>query len=144
MKKQKEYIVIDDDQTNNLICNFLIKKFNPDAAVVLFDNPEIALHAFLSNQEGLDSDKEITVFLDLNMPLMSGWDFLDELSREKPDILKQFEIYILSSSIEDFSSKKEKYPYLAGFLSKPLSKAHLQEIEEKRRKQDCGKTASNF
>jgi CheY-like chemotaxis protein len=142
MKKQREYIVVDDDQTSNMICSFLLAKFDPDAAVVLFNNPTVALQSFLNKEEGEIRDKRITVFLDLNMPLMSGWDFLDELSREKPDILKQLEIYILSSSIEDFSSKREKYPYLAGFLSKPLSKAHLQEIDE--RQSNFGKRASNF
>lgn len=142
MKKPKQYIVIDDDQTSNLITSFLIEKFDPGSAVVLFDVPGVALRNFIDRKEELLRDRKTVVFLDLNMPLMSGWDFLDELSRKNPAILLQLEIYILSSSIEDFSEQRKKYPFLAGFLSKPLSKIHLQEIEEKDRKMHSGEEVS--
>lgn len=130
MKGPEQYIVIDDDQTNNLICSYLLKIFNPKATVHLFNDPEKALQS-LSNETGnINIHKKTVIFLDINMPAMSGWDFLEELQKSNPDILQRFEIYILSSSIEDFSNERKEYPYLAGFLSKPLTKAHLQEIAE--------------
>ncbi|TBW29273.1 response regulator [Gramella sp. KN1008] len=129
MKKPLQYIIIDDDQTNNLICSHVIKKFNSNAQVLLFQDPEEALESFLNkNEEKLIGKKQTVVFLDLNMPSISGWEFLEALEKNKPEILSHVEIYILSSSIEDFSEQLKRYPYLAGFLSKPLTKHNLQEI----------------
>lgn len=142
MKKQRQYIVIDDDHTSNMICSFLLKKFDPDANVILFEDPVLALQTILNNEEEKYKYSKTIVFLDLNMPLMSGWEFLDDLKKNKPEILKQLEFYILSSSIEDFSNKRESYPCLAGFLSKPLSKAHLKKMEENKEKQCWGEIIS--
>lgn len=142
MKKPRQYIVIDDDHTSNMICNYLLKRFDPNAIVILFEDPVLALQTFLNKGEDEFKNNKTIVFLDLNMPLMSGWELLDELKKNRHDILEQIEFYILSSSIEDFSKQRELYPSLSGFLSKPLSKAHLQKIEEKEGKQCSGEPVS--
>lgn len=134
MKKPQQFIIIDDDQTNNLICSHVIKKFNSNAEVILFQDPDLALESFLNDEEKLNDKNQTVMFLDLNMPSMSGWEFLDVLEKNKPEILQHAEIYILSSSIEDFSQQMEQYPYMAGFISKPLTKDILQEIALKKEK----------
>lgn len=134
MKPPQHYIVIDDDKTSNLISSHSIRKFSPKAQIVLFKDPASALQFLLEKEEGEDSERNTVVFLDINMPVMSGWDFLEELKKVNSGILERLRIYILSSSIEDFSPKQEKYPFLAGFLSKPLTRDHLQVIENKGKK----------
>ena len=59
---------------------------------------------------------------------MTGFEFLDEFNKFDKDIQQQFAIYMLSSSIEDFDSEAKKYPFVAGFLSKPLKIRHLEKI----------------
>lgn len=131
MKKSHNYIVIDDDSTSNLICEFTIKKFDKDANIQLFWEPEAALFAI---EKGLCIEGEPTnaiLFLDVNMPAMTGFEFLDEFQKFPREIREQFIIYMLTSSIEDFSEQAEQYPFVAGFLSKPLKVNDLVHITEK-------------
>ena len=61
---------------------------------------------------------------------MTGFEFLDAL-KNKIDFQKKLRIYILSSSIEDFSLQAGRYPFIQGFLTKPLKISHLEEIWRK-------------
>ncbi|SKB55416.1 Response regulator receiver domain-containing protein [Salegentibacter holothuriorum] len=127
MKKLQQYIVVDDDRTNNLICEYVIKDWDPQARVQLFLEPELALKNIEENHK--DFGFPVLLFLDVNMPSMSGWEFLDIFKTFDDDIKKSFVIYILTSSTEDFSREAEEYPFVSGFLSKPLKKKYLENIE---------------
>lgn len=131
MKRPHNYIVIDDDTTSNLICEFTIKKFDPDANIQLFWEPEAALFA-IENDFSREKDPDIAiVFLDVNMPTMTGFEFLDEFRNVPRETRKRFIIYMLTSSIEDFSEQAKLYPFVAGFLSKPLKADNLARIADK-------------
>ena len=59
------------------------------------------------------------IFLDINMPIWDGWDFLDEII--KLELQHLFEIYMVSSSTNPYDKEKaESYPMIKGFLTKPL------------------------
>ncbi len=129
MKKKRQYLLVDDDATSNLICELNIKKIEPQAAIRSFSDPEVAL---LCIKEYClpDEDSLCILFLDVNMPTMTGWEFLDAFREVCPEIQEKFRIYILTSSIEDFSEEKKQYPYVADFLSKPLVRGKLESIIE--------------
>ncbi len=130
MRKKQRYMVVDDDATNNMICQFTIKRVNKEADIKMFLNPEEAL---ASIKEEYSSAREVlptVLFLDINMPNMTGWEFLDVFLQFDEWVKDQFTIFILSSSIEDFTEKAEIYPFIQGFLSKPLKLTHLEEIRE--------------
>lgn len=120
----KRYIVVDDDSINNLICELTIKKFEPDAEIKLFTKPEEALQ-YISNE---DNSTCSILLLDINMPTMSGWDFLEEFRSLNNKIRINYSLFILSSSLEDPSDKFKIYPDLLGFYSKPLNQGFLEEI----------------
>ncbi|MFV8282204.1 response regulator [Christiangramia marina] len=126
--KIHDYIIVDDDPTNNLICKLVIEKFDSNANVTVFQQPEQALSYFQSLVKK-EAQKKIVLFLDVNMPTMTGWDFLDKFQMFDSSIKNMFEIYILTSAIEDFELEKTKYPMVKAFLSKPLRKSTLQELE---------------
>jgi CheY-like chemotaxis protein len=69
------------------------------------------------------------IFLDLNMPVMDGWEFLDRYSADHPALANKIGLYILSSTIspEDITHSL-RYPFIRGFLIKPLDKARAAEI----------------
>lgn len=69
------------------------------------------------------------MLLDINMPLMDGWQFLEALQSQFPEVYDLTKIYIVTSSIA-FSDKErfQDFPKLAGFLSKPLNVDKLKEI----------------
>lgn len=126
MEKPQRYIVVDDDRTNNIICEHVIRNWDSKARVELYLQPEEALRKIREDNQNFGIST--VLFLDVNMPTMSGWDFLDVLKTFNEDVREQFAIYILTSSIEDFNREAEKYPFVSGFLSKPLKKNDLEEI----------------
>lgn len=128
-----DYMVVDDDLTNNLICKLLIKKFDTNANITLFSKPEEGLayvKEYFNNSRDTELLKPVVLFLDLNMPTMTGWEFLDEFVKFDPKIQSKFYIHILTSSIEDFTKEAELYPFVKGFLSKPLKMKDLNGIHD--------------
>ncbi|WP_165930312.1 response regulator [Flavobacterium sp. GT3P67] len=122
------FVIVDDDNTSLLIGKFTIHKFNNEAKVITFTEPEIALDKIAKGFGDYNEDIQTILFLDINMPTMTGWDFLDVFNNFHFKIKKRFLIYILSSSIEDFEKKAIKYPFVTGYLSKPLKLNYLQDI----------------
>lgn len=127
MEQIKKYIVIDDDPTSNLICEFVIKKKVPGADVKLFNEPAEALDYIENNKD----PEPVVVFLDINMPTMTGWEFLDVFKKLDPELQERFRIYILSSSVEDSTREAITYPFVQEFLSKPLSNAHMDALAKR-------------
>ena len=128
MKKNNNFIIIDDDPSNNFICETVIKRMDPSASVLIFEDPEKAIVKILDMYSRSRTYLPTILFLDINMPVMNGWEFLD-VFRNFTDILReQFVIYILSSSTEDFSDKKKKYPFISDFLSKPFTPKSLEKV----------------
>lgn len=128
MKNMNNFVIVDDDNTSLLICKFMIQKFNSQAKVVTFTEPETALNKIGKGFEDFTEGIPTILFLDINMPTITGWDFLDVFDNFNPKIKDKFLIYILSSSVEDFEKKAKKYPFVAGFLSKPIKLNYLQDI----------------
>lgn len=77
-------------------------------------------------------DKERTpdyILLDLEMPVMDGWQFLEEFLQMKPLLEKEVKVYIVSSSIDDRDKDKAKsISVITDYLVKPLNSAGLREI----------------
>ena len=124
----QHYLVVDDDSTSNLICKLIIQKFNGKAIIASYLRPEEALEYINEKYSNTEKPIPTILFLDVNMPTMTGFEFLDVFLKFSTEIQQQFTVYILSSSMEDFSSQEKKYPFIADFLSKPLMISHLKEI----------------
>lgn len=122
-------MVVDDNATNNLICKYTIRKFSKEASISIFTEPEVALD-YIREDYGKNPAKEFTVlFLDINMPIMTGWEFLDDFKNFSEEIQKQFFIYMLTSSVDERDKEKaEKNPLVSGFYSKPLTINCIREV----------------
>ena len=72
------------------------------------------------------------VFLDLNMPVMNGWDFIEKFSLDTNSAFKNTKVIILSSTIDpaDFNRAKQ-YNVVSHFLSKPITQAMLEYLKKK-------------
>lgn len=119
-------ILIDDDPINNLINKRLINKLDISPVVVAFLEAEKALD-YITSSSGV----EILILLDINMPIMNGWDFLDhyaDLTSNRNDYL-----IILSSSIDNFDRQKSKtYYFVKDFIEKPLTQEKLTQSLNKK------------
>lgn len=123
------FIVVDDDRSNNLICEYSLRRFSAIPEIKTYLDPELALHFIREAYADLQSDTPTMLLLDINMPILSGWDFL-EIFKDLPDVVKQqFTIYILSSSIDQRDQERAiTNPLVTGFLSKPLSTAIITKL----------------
>ena len=120
MASDLHFIVVDDDPTNNIICKFAIIRAFPTAEVELFTEPRKALDHI--QQTEMVDEKPKTLFLDINMPLITGWDFLEIFKDFVAKIIDRYKIYILSSSIDERDRERaNSNPLVAGFVSKPLT-----------------------
>ena len=108
--------LIDDDDITNMLHQFFLEEYFPDASIVVFSQAELALKAISEN-----ATLPNFIFLDINMPVMDGWEFIEELSKMTIPNLNSVQIHILTSSLDpsDFS-KAENSPLIQGFVSKPL------------------------
>jgi len=115
---------IDDDPLSNKFNMMLIRKIHPDIEIVTFVNAEDAL-AQLKDDTKLRPE---VIFLDLNMPVMNGWDFMGEFKKLNLAI----EIVILTSS-NDASDKKRasENKQVKDFVVKPLTKTAFMDLAKK-------------
>ncbi|MBF4470890.1 MULTISPECIES: response regulator [Flavobacterium] len=113
--------VIDDDPIYQIIVNKIIKKSELFSSVSSFKNGKDAIDALKCTLNNNETTPDI-ILLDINMPVMDGWEFMNEMVLLKSQIKEQTNIYIVSSSIalEDKSKAKE-YSEIIAYLSKPIS-----------------------
>ncbi|WP_281225219.1 response regulator [Flavobacterium aquiphilum] len=113
--------VIDDDPIYQIIVNKIISKSELFLSFSSFENGKIAIDTL---KKMLDKNEVLPniILLDINMPIMDGWEFMDEMVLLKSKINNPIQIYIVSSSIalEDKNKAKE-YPEIIAYLSKPIT-----------------------
>lgn len=122
------FMIIDDDAMNNFICKAAIKNVVKEAALISFEKPVEALEYIKANFSG-DPPRKTYMLLDINMPVLTGWEVLEELEKNHAELLPGFLIYILSSSIDVRDIKRaEANPHVVDFVSKPLTKEAINRI----------------
>lgn len=127
-KQTNRFLIVDDDPQNNILSKMALRKSLGEIEVKAFVIPEVALEYIESEYKNIPHDKTI-LFLDINMPTLSGWEFLDKFETFAEEIKKQFNIYILSSSVDPADIQRAKQnPLVKDFIEKPLNKVILKEM----------------
>jgi CheY-like chemotaxis protein len=121
----KEICIIDDDHIYQLIIEKVIRR------AAIFVKSTAYINARLAFQQFKDPEFPLPhlILLDINMPLMDGWEFIAQLSSCRPNLKNETKIYIVTSSIATADKlKAASFEQISGFLSKPLSVQKLKEI----------------
>lgn len=121
MKPIKHVLLIDDDKIVNLINTKVIQLSVPGASVSSVTNGYEALRILKdAAQSGTGTFPDL-IFLDINMPEMDGWEFLEELGSIPENALSQCRIIMLTSSIDLLDIKKAKKNIKVNdYIIKPL------------------------
>lgn len=131
MKKLNKVLLVDDDYISNFLNKLLIRDMNLTDKTFFASNGEEALDFIRENcvvTEGKEDDNTIDlILLDINMPVMDGFEFLEEYNKIEN---KRNNIYIVMlTSSSDYKDMQEAKKYnVSGFLNKPLTEEKINNV----------------
>lgn len=129
MNVSTRFIVIDDDEFNNKICTVTLEKIDKNANIKTFLSPVEGFAHVVTEYSRTDHKENAVLFLDINMPVMNGWEFLERFEELDPAIKNRVKIYILSSSVDKRDIEKAKAnKNIVHYLIKPLTKETIRLI----------------
>lgn len=121
-------MLIDEDEIDNIINQKIIESNNFSEKVMVFQTGTEALD-FLRHNSKVAENLPDLIFLDINMPIMDGFQFLEEFEKLDSPILDKSKIIMLSSSISPRDiDRAASNRFVKKYLNKPLNSRYLQAI----------------
>ncbi len=122
----KSVCIIDDDSIYLMLARRLITKYNLSDSIIEYTDGREAFNELKAVLEGGANLPDV-IFLDVNMPIWDGWDFLDEFV--KLNLSHYPEVFIITSSTHSFDREKAaSYAQVKRCITKPIELQDLQEI----------------
>ncbi len=127
--KWDECAIVDDNKFDRLICERIISRISADLAITEFRSGREILDYLLSDSFVTSN---ILILLDINMPEMNGYDFLNEIIKpENSELAAKITVAIITSSNrKEDHDQTIQYPMVKGYLQKPIMIEHLKVIIE--------------
>ena len=128
MNKAPIIALVDDDKVFQLTASRTIKEGNLSDRIVQFENGEEALKYLVDNATKADELPDF-IFLDINMPFVDGWMFLQDYAGLKENLSKEIAIFMVSSSIDPKDIQRARsIPFVQEYVVKPLSREKFTEL----------------
>ena len=126
LKKRSAILLIDDDTVIDFLHKkLLIKAGIIDPIITLYNGKE-AIDELLKLNNQLNENDTILALLDINMPVLDGWGFLEELAEINSSLKFKLELFMVSSSSNpDDIIKSKGNPYVTDYLNKPLTSENI-------------------
>lgn len=126
MPNLKTIAVVDDDPIYIQALKNLFTSWKISNPILFFENGKEAIDFIRVKEASALPD---ILLLDLNMPVMNGWAFMEKFAAMAPQLGKNISIYLVTSSIwEEDSKRAEKNPYLKELIVKPILQKKFREI----------------
>ena len=124
----KTILLVDDDEATNFIHQRVIGQMNFAKNIVVRESGIDALR-FLTTLTNGQYPKPDIIFLDINMPVMNGWEFLEAYGSLQDNQKAETILLMLSTSLSpEDKIKAAAFPSISGFIDKPLTEDKLQYI----------------
>ncbi len=121
MEKLSRVFIIDDDPIHQRIAQIMISKHDIYDESIGYTEAEKALDFLKDNSDNEDNLPDV-ILLDLNMPVVDGWDFLEAFESFQMELNKDVRVFIVSSSVDEKDMiRSQAFSTVRGFISKPLS-----------------------
>ncbi|WP_437370967.1 response regulator [Maribacter litoralis] len=131
MNTKPNILLVDDDELYLYLMEKTIHQLSKELVVSTFTDGEQAVE-YIAECTKQNLDLPEVIFLDINMPFLDGWGFLNEFKKLKPKIINNINIYMVSSSMRDSDIKRaSNFEELTGYVVKPVNKVQLAEIFKK-------------
>jgi CheY-like chemotaxis protein len=122
----KTVVIIDDDPIVRLVTQRMMHNIDSSVNFHQCENGEVGLSVIEKLQNVSDY---VVLLLDINMPVLNGWQFLDRLQQLNIVASDKFQLYMITSSTDASDKiKARSYPVIKKFYHKPLSNQDLKEI----------------
>ncbi|MCB0835418.1 MAG: response regulator [Bacteroidetes bacterium] len=121
-------MLVDDNEIDNIINEKIIEANSFADSILVFQTGQEALDYLKDNQNN-EKDLPEIVFLDINMPIMDGFQFLEDFEKFSDTVLNKCKIIMLSSSISPKDiDRAASSKYVKKYLNKPLNARYLEAI----------------
>ena len=127
-------LCVDDDPITLMLCRKVVERVEFAKEIITVNNGEEAIQYFDTLYEEKKNNSDIVypklVLLDLNMPVLDGWEFLESyMTKDYQNIFDLTRFIVLSSSIDPYDINRAKTYPVIGFLSKPVTKEMLENLK---------------
>ncbi|UMB59616.1 response regulator [Lutibacter sp. A80] len=128
MRKPFIICIIDDDEIYQYTITKNIETHKLSRKLLIFSDGEEALD-FMIDNVGNKKDLPDVIFLDINMPIMDGFQFMEEYVKLVPKVGKKITIYMVSSSVDPVDIERaKKISEVSDYIIKPINSKELKEI----------------
>jgi CheY-like chemotaxis protein len=129
MQKLPCILLVDDDQTTNYLNQLLLSRLGVADKVLVAINGREALTIVENHcQDAQAHDCPLLILLDVNMPVMNGFEFLEAYAALPEIQRKAAVVLMLTTSLHPQDVQRAQMLHIAGFLNKPLNKRKMQEV----------------
>jgi len=129
MEKIKLLLFIDDDYATNFYHKIIVRDSGLVEKYLFFSSANEAFDYFKAQNALGNPEKPDAIFLDINMPEISGWEFLDLYAKSDNDKSPIYIMLTTSLNPED-QQRAELNPLVRGLKNKPLTASHLEELQK--------------
>jgi len=122
--------LIDDDSIYQFTARKLLESTGLAKQIQSFYNGSEAIKYFKDQNNSPETLPDV-IFLDINMPIMNGWEFLEEYHKLSNKLPKLIVVYVVSSSIDSNDMQKSKeYKVVSDYIVKPINRNQYKELIE--------------
>jgi CheY-like chemotaxis protein len=127
----KKLVVIDDDPIDHFLIKHMLHRSEYFDTTTYTVYGALILDYIEENSQNPEKLPDV-ILLDLNMPVFTGWDFLERMQSISATIQKNIKVHVLTSSvrIED-AEQAERYPFVRSVINKPLKPNTIERITQR-------------